>query len=312
MVLDKDPAHPQVLQDLHQDIKFVFLPPNTTSLLQLMDQGVIKMFKAHYLQTSWCSLSMKCDLSLDELENAAQAPEQAEVELQKDVVRRHWKSYTICNALWNVCDAWKEVTESCISGSWKKLCLELVVDFRGFDLSERLSEECLKCLELARRVGLDEIEENDVDSLLESVSEELSMEELDELEKQRRQFEEKVEAEQYPTAPLTMKILQCFSGIMNQGLNYLEEVDPDYEWAGLMKRRVMANLAHYEQLFYKRREATQATLNAFFRKASLPEASASDEPQTSDKPQPGAFTGGFTRPNVPSPSLTDVDNPGVV
>ena len=35
-------CHPQVLQDLHQDIKFVFLPPNTMSLLQPMDQGVIK------------------------------------------------------------------------------------------------------------------------------------------------------------------------------------------------------------------------------------------------------------------------------
>ena len=32
MVLDNAPAHPHVL--LHQDIKFVFLPPNTTSLLQ--------------------------------------------------------------------------------------------------------------------------------------------------------------------------------------------------------------------------------------------------------------------------------------
>ena len=45
----------------------------------------------------------------------------------------------------------------------------------------------------------------------------------------------------------------------------------------------MANLAHYEQLLYeKRREATQTTLDAFFRKASLPEASASDESHTSD------------------------------
>ena len=40
-----------------------------------MDQGVIKMFKAHYLQKSWCSLSIKCEVSLDELEKAAQAPE---------------------------------------------------------------------------------------------------------------------------------------------------------------------------------------------------------------------------------------------
>ena len=41
MVLDNATAHPHMLQDLHRDIKFVFLLPNTTSLLQPMDQGVI-------------------------------------------------------------------------------------------------------------------------------------------------------------------------------------------------------------------------------------------------------------------------------
>ena len=155
--------------------------------------------------------------------------------------------------------------------------------------------------------------------LLESIGEELLTEDLDELVKQRRQLEEEVEAEQHPMAPvtkqLTMKILQHFIGIMTQELDYLEEVDPDYRRAGLMRRRVMANLAHYKQLLYeKRREATQATLDAFFWKASLPEASASTEPHTSDEPQPGPSTGGFTRPNVPSPSpsSSDVDDPGVV
>ena len=120
-------------------------------------------------------------MSLDELEKATQAPEKTNVELQKDVVWRHWKSYTICDSLWHVCDSWKEVMASCISGAWKKLCPVLAVDFRGFDLSERLSEECL---ELVRKVGLDEVGEDDVDSLLEST------EELDELKKQRRQLEE--------------------------------------------------------------------------------------------------------------------------
>ena len=74
MVLNNTPAHPHVLKDLHQDIKFVFLAPNTTSLLQPMDQGIIRMFKAHYFQKSWHSFSMKCDVSLDELRKAAQAP----------------------------------------------------------------------------------------------------------------------------------------------------------------------------------------------------------------------------------------------
>ena len=52
MVLDNAPAHHQVLPDLHSDIMFIFLWPNTMSLLQLMDEGVIKMFEARFLQKS--------------------------------------------------------------------------------------------------------------------------------------------------------------------------------------------------------------------------------------------------------------------
>ena len=95
-------------------------------------------------------------------------------------------------------------------GAWKRLCPEFTVNFGGFDLSERLSEECLKCLELARKVGLHELEDEDVDSLLETVGKELATEELDKLEKQRCQLEKEMEAEQHPTVPSTMKQLFFF------------------------------------------------------------------------------------------------------
>ena len=76
-----------------------------TSLLQLMDQGIIQMFKAHYLQKAWHALSLKCNASLDELEKAVQTPKKTEVELQKDVVQHHWLKYTIHNMSWHVCNA---------------------------------------------------------------------------------------------------------------------------------------------------------------------------------------------------------------
>lgn len=46
LLVDNCPAHPNV--DNLRAIKLVFLPPNTTSLLQPMDQGVIKSLKVHY------------------------------------------------------------------------------------------------------------------------------------------------------------------------------------------------------------------------------------------------------------------------
>ena len=61
-------------------------------------------------------------------------------------------------------------------------------------------------------------------TLLETIGEELWTEELSELEKQRRQLEEEVEAEQHPTAPSmmkqpTVKSLQHFYGLINQAMD---------------------------------------------------------------------------------------------
>ena len=41
LLLDNAPGHPIYLDDFCENVKVVFLPPNTTSLIQPMDQGVI-------------------------------------------------------------------------------------------------------------------------------------------------------------------------------------------------------------------------------------------------------------------------------
>ena len=46
LLIDNCPVHPSV-SDL-TNVQLVFLPPNTTSVLQPMDQGVIRSLKAHY------------------------------------------------------------------------------------------------------------------------------------------------------------------------------------------------------------------------------------------------------------------------
>lgn len=46
LIIDNCPAHPTI--DNLKSIGLVFLPPNTTSKLQPMDQGVIRYLKAYY------------------------------------------------------------------------------------------------------------------------------------------------------------------------------------------------------------------------------------------------------------------------
>ena len=46
LIIDNCPAHPAIPN--LTNVQLVFLPPNTTSILQPMDQGVIRSLKAHY------------------------------------------------------------------------------------------------------------------------------------------------------------------------------------------------------------------------------------------------------------------------
>ena len=51
LVLDNAPGHNQDLQ--HENVEVVFLPPNTTSLLQPLDQGIISILKVLYIKKSF-------------------------------------------------------------------------------------------------------------------------------------------------------------------------------------------------------------------------------------------------------------------
>ena len=54
LIIDNCPAYPYISN--LTNVQLVFLPPNTTSILQPMDQGVIRSLKAHYRGRVVCLL----------------------------------------------------------------------------------------------------------------------------------------------------------------------------------------------------------------------------------------------------------------
>ncbi|XP_020717869.1 tigger transposable element-derived protein 1-like [Ceratitis capitata] len=50
LIIDNAPGDPLIE---HPDVNIIFLPPNTTSIIQPMDQGIIATFKMYYLKKNF-------------------------------------------------------------------------------------------------------------------------------------------------------------------------------------------------------------------------------------------------------------------
>lgn len=100
LLLDNAGAHPNdSLMSKDGNITVFFLPPNTTSLLQPMDQGVIETFKRLYRKKFLRELLSDDGISLKE----------------------YWKKYNMKNVVDNSADAWDDLAEETLKKSWNKL-----------------------------------------------------------------------------------------------------------------------------------------------------------------------------------------------
>lgn len=97
LLLDNCPAHPEVQSFNAQKVFVKYMPPNCTSLIQPMDQGVIWSFKSHYRKTQMQKL------------------------LTSNNIQMFKKSFNIKNALWSISNAWDAVTSSVLKNVWNNL-----------------------------------------------------------------------------------------------------------------------------------------------------------------------------------------------
>ncbi|XP_064078530.1 tigger transposable element-derived protein 1-like [Macrobrachium nipponense] len=124
LVLDNAPAHPPQIEeeilDEYNFVKVLFLPPNTTSILQLMDQQVISNFKKLYTKHLFC----RC----------FEVTENTNLTL-REFLKDH---FNIAIGLKIIDIAWQGVTKRTLTSAWKKLWPENVAerDFEGFEIEE--------------------------------------------------------------------------------------------------------------------------------------------------------------------------------
>uniref|UniRef100_A0A3P8SAK2 HTH CENPB-type domain-containing protein n=1 Tax=Amphiprion percula TaxID=161767 RepID=A0A3P8SAK2_AMPPE len=226
LLLDTAPGHSAHLDDFNPNVRVVYLPPDTTSLLQPMDQGVIASFKAYYLRTTFAM--------------AVRATEK-----DKDLtLMNFWKSYDILTAVKNISDSWDEVQQTNLNGMWKNVCPQFVNNFNGFEESVEAVTENI--VDLSKQLHL-EVEADDVKELLASHEEELSAEDLIQLEKQM--IEEEEETSTPEPRGFTSKGLADGFALIEEGLAKFEAEDPNIARHTKVARKVMDCLQCYKEIW---------------------------------------------------------------
>lgn len=270
LLLDNAPGHPPHIGDLHPDVKFVFLPPNTTPLIQPMDQGSIATLKAHYLRTTFAQAISAID---------------ADSEL---TLRDFWKHYNILMSIKNIATAWEAVTTKCMNGIWKNCVKRYVNDFDGFHSEHELETIRENIVKLAKDLSL-ECEMEDVKELLDKESGELTNEELIELEEERVAEEERREAEkeeEEPERKFTTKGLSEGLSLLNKLLNHFSAMDPNIERFARIERMAHDVFRPYREIYEEKKKHTIQTKLTMFMKEPTPVTPTAASDDDINDPQP--------------------------
>ncbi|XP_042211690.1 tigger transposable element-derived protein 7-like [Homarus americanus] len=131
-------------------IRCMFLPPNVTSLIQPMDQGIIvackRIYQRRYLDDVLAFIEEDEDLTED-------------TRGQRTV--NNVKNYNLKSAIFNLAASWKTLKTTTLVNAWKKLLynVEVEYDFEGFEARD--------FHHILKRAGENDVTEDDIRNWLE-------------------------------------------------------------------------------------------------------------------------------------------------
>lgn len=110
LLLDNCKSHSDTLTNIHPYVGVMFFPPNTTSLIQTMDQTVIATSKAYYLRQVMKKMLQNINhhRTCDGLDSTY-------------VVKMFWKKISILVVIALIEESWVEIKSTTLSASWKKI-----------------------------------------------------------------------------------------------------------------------------------------------------------------------------------------------
>lgn len=247
LLLDNAPGHPPILESPRDlEVKVMYLPPNTTSILQPMDQGAIANFKAYYHRRTFGQLIRETDGE------------------GQQSMRDWWKSYNIMKAVQNIAAAWNEVKLSCMNGVWRNLWPDVVeAPSRRLRLQDTIRQVVEDIAVMMEGSELGSIAVEELEEFVATDNAPLSDEELMSMQNTSQINEEEPSEER----KLSSSVIQEALSKIYSGLEMLESSDSDVNRVLYLRQSIENGVACYEKVLLERKKnSTQKTLDKYFSK----------------------------------------------
>ncbi|XP_053145978.1 tigger transposable element-derived protein 1-like isoform X2 [Hemicordylus capensis] len=262
LLLDNAPGHPPDLLLAHPNVEVVFLPPNTASLIQPLEQGIIQAFKRYYSRRNFEHIADLMDSNPDL------------------TLKEAWKGYNITHALTIIKEAMDEIKASTLNACWRKLWKEAVKDPSAVPAVE---EEVGRIVTSARRLGgegFEDIQPTEVAELLESHSEELTEQDLEALIKSSSDQEEEEDCR--ATAKLILGKVNRFLKHASKLADEAVDMDPFIQGSLTFRQGLNELICPYAEVQKDlRKMMAQPTLLNFFKGVHREQSGTSEQPGTS-------------------------------
>ncbi|XP_050704178.1 tigger transposable element-derived protein 1-like [Eriocheir sinensis] len=196
-----------------------------------------------------------------------------------DGPQAYWKTFDIKKAVEMIGEAWQEITPVTMNAVWRKLWPQAVHNFTGFAVPDTaaLSKEIAALANEAALGDGKEVTEEDVQQLLNSHDQELTTQDLLELEETRTDAADP----ESPVPPLTITQLQKALELYYEANDFLLQIDPDMDRSFKVRSSVKGAIRCYEELLRsKQMEKKQQRITAYFKPALAPQPSAAAPPSS--------------------------------
>ncbi|XP_023214392.1 tigger transposable element-derived protein 1-like [Centruroides sculpturatus] len=226
LLVDNAPGHTDLK---HPAVKLIFLPPNTTSILQPQNQGIIKSFKSLYIRHTFEHIFKNIDCNSS-----------------ATTVMDLWKDFSILNSIEIISISLKKLKCSTLNACWEKLWPEVVI---REDCLTFVTTEVNRIIDIAHTLGGEgfvDMNEEDVIELI-NTNQQLDEEELMQLAELSESSGEEDSLQNFCEAEQHFNLEK-----LNEGLELaknLEELftnnDPSTKRSEKFKRKLKYCLAPY-------------------------------------------------------------------